>query len=191
MTVSLKKGQDISLTKAAPGIQRVLLGLGWDVGRADNSDFDLDASAFVLGADEKVLSESHFVFYNNTQDPSGAVTHSGDNLTGAGDGDNEIIRVDLAVLPPEAIKVVFVVTLYQAESRQQHFGRLRNTFIRAINLDNSKEIARYDLGSEGHGATAMMLGELYRAGPEWKFRAVGQGSSGGLPAIARQFGVEI
>jgi len=191
MAVSLSKGQNVSLSKEAPGLKKVRFGLGWDVRRTDGTDFDLDASAFVLDENGKVLSNSHFVFYNNLKDPSGAVSHGGDNLTGAGEGDDEQITVDLATLPAEAAKVAFVVTIHEAESRKQNFGQVSNAFIRAVNAEDDKEIARYDLSEDASIETAMIFGELYRHGSDWKFKATGQGYAGGLGAVAKDFGVNL
>ena len=191
MAVSLSKGQNVSLSKEAPGLKKVLFGLGWDVRKTDGSDFDLDASAFVLDESGKVLSDQHFVFYNNTKDPSGAVTHTGDNLTGEGEGDDEQIVIDLGLMTPNAAKVSFVVTIHEAEARKQNFGQVQNAFIRSVNHDNNTEIARYDLSEDASIETAMIFGELYRHGSEWKFKAIGQGYAGGLAAVAKDFGVNI
>lgn len=191
MAVSLSKGQNVSLSKEAPGLTKVRFGLGWDVRKTDGSAFDLDASAFVLDDSGKVLSDQHFVFYNNLKDPSGAVVHSGDNLTGSGEGDDEQLTVDLAAMTPNAARVAFVVTIHDAEARKQNFGQVQNAFIRAVNADDDKEIARYDLSEDASVETAMIFGELYRHGADWKFRATGQGYAGGLGAVARNYGVNI
>ena len=191
MAVSLKKGQNVSLTKEAPGLKTVLFGLGWDVRLTDGSAFDLDASAFVLDEAGKVLSDAHFVFYNNPKDPSGAVSHGGDNLTGEGEGDDEQITISLGTMTPNAAKVAFVVTIHEAETRNQNFGQVSNAFIRAVNADNNSEIARYDLSEDASIETAMIFGELYRHGSDWKFKAIGQGYAGGLGAVAKDYGVSI
>lgn len=191
MAVSLQKGQNVSLTKESPGLKKVQFGLGWDVRKTDGGDFDLDASAFVLGEDGKVLSDSHFVFYNNLKDPSGAITHSGDNLTGEGEGDDEQISVELTTVTPNVAKVAFVVTIHEAESRGQNFGQVSNAFIRAVNADTNAEIARYDLSEDASIETAMIFGELYRHGSDWKFKAIGQGYAGGLAAVAKDYGVHL
>lgn len=191
MAVTLQKGQNVSLSKEAPGLKEVGFGLGWDVRSTDGSDFDLDASALVLGENGKVLSDNHFVFYNNTADPSTAVNHTGDNKTGEGEGDDERIAVDVSKMPAEANKVVFVVTIHEAESRKQNFGQVSNAFIRAVNSADNNEIARYDLSEDASIETAMIFGECYRHGEEWKFKAVGQGYSGGLAGVARDFGVNV
>ncbi len=191
MAVSLQKGQNVSLTKEAPGLKKVSFGLGWDVRMTDGSAFDLDASAFVLDENGKVLSDSHFVFYNNLKDPSGAVMHAGDNLTGEGEGDDEQITVELDTMPANAAKVAFVVTIHEAEARKQNFGQVSNAFIRAVNADGNTEIARYDLSEDASIETAMIFGELYRHGNDWKFKAIGQGYAGGLAAVAKDFGVSV
>ncbi|HEV7934473.1 MAG TPA: TerD family protein [Actinomadura sp.] len=189
MGVSLSKGGNVSLTKEAPGLTAVVIGLGWDVRTTTGSDFDLDASALLCTAEGKVLSDKHFVFFNNLKSPEGAVEHTGDNLTGEGEGDDEQIKVNLATVPPEATKVIFPVSIYDADSRGQNFGQVRNAFIRVVNQADNSEIARYDLSEDASTETAMVFGELYRNGSEWKFRAVGQGYASGLAGIASDFGV--
>jgi tellurium resistance protein TerD len=191
MSVSLSKGGNVSLSKEAPGLQAVLVGLGWDVRTTTGADFDLDASALVVGADGKILSDAHFVFFNNLTSPDGSVEHTGDNLTGEGEGDDEAIKVNLVGVPPEADKIVVTVSIYDAETRQQSFGQVRNAFIRVVNQADNRELTRYDLSEDASTETAMIFGELYRNGPEWKFRAVGQGYSSGLAGIARDFGVNV
>ncbi|HQC71649.1 MAG TPA: TerD family protein [Candidatus Competibacteraceae bacterium] len=191
MAVSLQKGQNVSLSKQAPGLKKVRFGLGWDLRKTDGSAFDLDASAFVLDSAGKVLSDQHFVFYNNTQDPSGAVVHKGDNRTGEGEGDDEALEIELGQMPPSAAKVAFVVTIHDAEARRQNFGQVGNAYIRALNVDGEQEIARYDLSEDASTETAMIFGELYRHNEEWKFKAIGQGYAGGLAAVARDYGVNL
>lgn len=191
MTVSLTKGGNVSLTKTAPGLTLALVGLGWDERSTDGSAFDLDASALLVGTDGKVLSDKHFVFFNNLLSPDGSVEHTGDNLTGAGDGDDESIRVNLPSVPLEADRIVFPVTIYDADNRSQNFGQVRNAFIRVVDANSGAEIVRYDLAEDFSTETAMVFGELYRNGSEWKFRAVGQGYSAGLAGIARDFGVSV
>ncbi|MEE4379074.1 MAG: TerD family protein [Candidatus Competibacteraceae bacterium] len=191
MAVSLSKGQNVSLTKEDPGLKKVRFGLGWDVRKTDGAAFDLDASAFVLDESGKVLSDQHFVFYNNLKDPSGAVTHAGDNLTGEGEGDDEEISIDLAAMTPNAAKVAFVVTIHDADARKQNFGQVQNAYIRALNDASNAEIARYDLSEDASIETAMIFGELYRHGSEWKFKAIGQGYAGGLAAVAKDYGVNM
>ena len=191
MPVSLSKGGNVSLTKEAPGLTAITVGLGWDVRTTTGTDFDLDASAIVLDAAGKVLSDKHFVFFNNTATPDQTVVHTGDNVTGQGDGDDEQIKVNLAGLPPEADKIVFPVSIYDADNRSQNFGQVRSAFIRVINQAGEAEIARYDLSEDAATETAMVFGEIYRNGAEWKFRATGQGYASGLSGIARDFGVSL
>src|SRR5256885_8207148 len=189
MSVSLSKGGIVSLTKEAPGLTAVLVGLGWDARTTTGADFDLDASALMVNPSGKILSDSHFIFFNNLTSPDGSVEHTGDNLTGEGEGDDEVIKVNLAGVPGEVDRIVVTVSIYDAEGRQQSFGQVRNAFIRVVNQDDNKEITRYDLSEDASTETAMIFGELYRSGTEWKFRAVGQGYSSGLSGIARDFGV--
>mgnify|MGYP000911180516 FL=1 len=191
MAISLQKGGNVSLSKQAPGLKRVRFGLGWDLRKTDGSAFDLDASAFVLDGNGKVLSDQHFVFYNNTQDPAGAVAHKGDNRTGEGEGDDEVIEIGLDAMEASTAKVAFVVTIHDAEARKQNFGQVSNAYIRALNAEGEQEIARYDLSEDASTETAMIFGELYRHNEEWKFKAIGQGYAGGLAAVARDFGVNL
>jgi tellurium resistance protein TerD len=191
VSVSLTKGGNVSLTKEAPGLTNVVVGLGWDVRTTTGTEFDLDASAILLGADGKVLSDKHFVFFNNLVSPDGTVEHTGDNLTGEGEGDDEQVKVNLAGMASDVDKVVFPVSIYDADARSQSFGQVRNAFIRVVNGANQQEIARYDLSEDASTETAMVFGELYRNGAEWKFRAVGQGYASGLAGIARDYGVNV
>jgi len=191
MGVSLTKGGNVSLTKEAPGLTAVAVGLGWDVRTTTGQDFDLDASAIGLGADKKVVSDQHFVFFNNLKSPDGSIEHTGDNLTGEGDGDDEIIKVDLAAVPANIDSIVFPVSIYDADNRSQSFGQVRNAYIRVVNQADNSELARYDLSEDASTETAMVFGELYRNGSDWKFRAVGQGYASGLSGIARDFGVNV
>lgn len=191
MPVSLSKGGNVSLTKEAPGLSAVSIGLGWDTRTTTGAEFDLDASAIVLNADGKVLSNAHFVFFNNTSTPDNTVVHTGDNRTGEGAGDDESINVNLAGLPAEATKITFPVTIYDGTARGQNFGQVRNAYIRVVNAAGGAEIARYDLSEDAATETAMIFGELYRNNGEWKFRAVGQGYASGLAGIAQDFGVQI
>ncbi|GAB2929001.1 MULTISPECIES: calcium homeostasis/redox stress adaptation protein [Streptomyces] len=191
MGVSLSKGGNVSLTKEAPGLTAVIVGLGWDIRTTTGTDFDLDASALLLDASGKVSSDANFVFFNNLKSPDGSVEHTGDNLTGEGEGDDEQIKVNLAAVPAEIEKIVFPVSIYDAENRQQSFGQVRNAFIRVVNQAGEAEIARYDLSEDASTETAMVFGELYRHGAEWKFRAIGQGYASGLRGIAQDFGVNV
>jgi tellurium resistance protein TerD len=191
VSVSLTKGGNVSLTKEAPGLTNVIVGLGWDVRTTTGTDFDLDASAIGVGADGKVLSDKHFIFFNNLTSPDGTIEHTGDNLTGEGEGDDEQVKVNLAGMAAEVDKIVFPVSIYDADGRSQSFGQVRNAFIRVVNAAGGAEIARYDLSEDASTETAMVFGELYRNGAEWKFRAVGQGYASGLAGIARDFGVNV
>jgi tellurium resistance protein TerD len=191
VSVSLTKGGNVSLTKEAPGLTNVIVGLGWDARTTTGTEFDLDASAILVGTDGKVLSDKHFIFFNNLTTPDATVEHTGDNLTGEGEGDDEQIKANLAGMAAEVDKIVFPVSIYDADSRSQSFGQVRNAFIRVINAADQKEIARYDLSEDASTETAMVFGELYRSGAEWKFRAVGQGYASGLAGIARDFGVSV
>jgi tellurium resistance protein TerD len=191
MTVSLIKGNNVNLTKQAPGLTAVAVGLGWDLRTTTGTDFDLDASAILCTDAGSVVSDRDFVFFNNLASANGAVQHTGDNLTGEGDGDDEVIKVDLTAVPTEAAKIVFPVAIYNGDARQQTFGQVRNAFIRVVDQANGNELARYDLSEDAGTETAMIFGELYRNGTDWKFRAVGQGYSTGLAGIARDFGVRL
>jgi tellurium resistance protein TerD len=189
--VSLAKGGNVSLTKEAPGLTNVLVGLGWDVRTTTGADYDLDASAIMLSAAGKVISDQHFVFFNNLVSPDGTVEHTGDNLTGEGEGDDEVINVELPSVPAEVQKIVFTVSIYDAEQRGQAFGQVSNAYIRVVNRADGSELARYDLSEDASTETAMIFGEVYRREEEWKFRAVGQGYATGLRGIALDFGVNV
>ncbi len=192
MAVSLKKGQKVDLTKTNPGLKEVVVGLGWDVKRYDGgSDFDLDASVFMLGESGKVPSDGEFIFYGNKKHSSGSVEHMGDNLTGAGEGDDEQIKINLAEIPANISKIDFTVTIYEAEQRKQNFGQVENAFIRVVNAANGEELIRYDLTEDFSIETAVVVGELYRHGGEWKFNAIGSGFEGGLAALGRNYGVNV
>jgi len=188
MSINLSKGQKISLEKEAPGLQKVFVGLGWDVKKADTGvDFDLDASCLMLNEAGKIFSDKHFIFYNNLSSPEGSVTHTGDNLTGGGDGDDEQVKVNLQTVPQEIKKIVFVVTIHDAEARKQNFGQVSNSFVRLVNEETNQEIAKYDLGEDYSIETAMVMAELYRHNNEWKMTAVGTGYQGGLAAVLSQY----
>ena len=191
MGVTLAKGGNVSLSKAAPNLTKVAVGLGWAARRTSGADFDLDASALVTGPERKVLSDLHFVFYNNLRSPDGSIEHTGDNLTGEGDGDDEVINVDLPAVPPNVTNIFFPVSIHDADARLQSFGQVTNAYIRVVDLSNGSELARYDLSEDASTETAMLFGELYRHNGEWKFRAVGQGYASGLAGIARDYGVNI
>ncbi|MDG3011972.1 TerD family protein [Rhodococcus sp. D2-41] len=191
MGVSLTKGGNVSLTKEAPGLKAVLVGLGWDARTTSGADFDLDASALMLNASGRILSDAHFVFFNNLASPDGSVEHTGDNLTGDSEGDDELIKVDLVNVPAEVDKIVITVSIYEARERAQSFGQVRNAYIRVLNQADDAELTRYDLTEDASTETAMLFGELYRHGGDWKFRAIGQGYESGLAGIARDFGVNV
>ncbi len=191
MAVSLSKGGNVSLSKEAPGLTNILIGLGWDVRATDGAQFDLDASVFLTGADGKVRSDADFIFYNNTKSSDGSVEHTGDNRTGEGEGDDESVKVALSNVPADVEKIVVAVTIDQADTRGQSFGQVSSAFIRIVNDSNGSEIARYDLSEDASTETAMVFGEVYRNGAEWKFRAVGQGFAGGLGPLASSFGVSV
>ena len=192
MPISLKKGQKVSLTKEAPGLAKVVVGLGWDVNQFDTGgDFDLDAAAFLLGDSGKTAGSGDFVFYGNLKHASGAVEHLGDNLTGVGDGDAEQIKVDLTKLPDAITHVAFTATIYEAETRRQNFGMVNNAFIRIVNEASGEELLRYDLGEDFSIETAVVFGELYKHNGEWKFNAIGSGYQGGLAALCANYGVDV
>ncbi|GAA2395130.1 chemical-damaging agent resistance protein C [Catellatospora methionotrophica] len=191
MGVSLSKGGNVSLSKQAPGLTAVIVGLGWDTRTTSGAAFDLDASALMLNGSGKILSDQHFVFFNNLVSPEGSVEHTGDNLTGEGDGDDESIKIDLAAVPAEVQTITIAVSIYDAGSRGQSFGLVRNAYIRILNQVDGGELARYDLSEDASTETAMIFGEVYRRNGEWKFRAIGQGYASGLAGIARDFGVNV
>lgn len=188
MAISLTKGQKVDLTKTNPGLTKLVIGLGWDTNKYDGGHaFDLDASAFLVGVNGKVASESNFVFFNNLS--AGGVTHTGDNLTGAGDGDDEQIKVDLTAIPADVDKVAFTVTIFDADTRQQNFGQVSNAFIRVVDEATGTELIRYDLGEDFSTETAIVVAEIYRNNGEWKFNAIGAGFQGGLTALCTNYGL--
>lgn len=189
MAISLGKGGNLSLTKTDPSLSKILVGLGWDERSTDGNDFDLDASAFLLNNSGKVRNEADFIFYNQLRSPDGSVEHTGDNRSGQGDGDDESVKIDLSRVPVDVDKIVITVTIHDADARRQNFGQVANAFIRVVNEVNGQEVVRFDLAEDYSTETAMVFGELYRHNGEWKFRAVGQGYSGGLSAMCRQFGI--
>ncbi|GHG26250.1 tellurium resistance protein TerD [Deinococcus indicus] len=191
MALSLQKGGNISLSKQDANLQRILVGLGWDPRSTDGQAFDLDASAFLLTAAGRVRGDHDFIFYNQLRSAEGSVEHTGDNRTGVGDGDDESIRVDLTKIPADIEKIAVAVTIDQADARRQNFGQVGGAFIRILNEDNGQELTRYDLGEDFSTETAVIFGEIYRYGGEWKFRAVGQGFAGGLGPMARNYGVNV
>lgn len=192
MPISLQKGQKVSLTKDNPGLTNVVVGVGWDVNQFDTGgDFDLDSAAFLLADNGRVSKQEDFVFFGNLSHPSGSVVHMGDNLTGAGEGDDEQIKVNLSMVPENITKIAFVVTIYNAEERRQNFGQVNNAFIRIYNEATGEEMLRYDLGEDFSIETAAVFGELYKNGSEWKFNAIGSGFQGGLAALCANYGVDV
>ncbi len=192
MAISLQKGQKVDLTKGATNLVKVTVGLGWDTNKYDGTgDFDLDAAAFLLGPSGKVSSDSDFVFYNNLQHHTDSVTHMGDNLTGEGDGDDEQIIIDLSKVPESIHKIAFTVTIHDAEARRQNFGQVSNSYIRLFREDTGEELIKYDLGEDFSVETAVVVGELYRHGAEWKFNAIGSGFKGGLRSLCLNFGINV
>ncbi|QED48332.1 TerD family protein [Cytobacillus dafuensis] len=192
MAVSLSKGQKVDLTKTNPGLSKVIVGLGWDVNKYDGgNDFDLDSSVFLLGDNGKVISDSDFVFYNNTNGGNGSVVHTGDNRTGDGDGDDEQVKINLANVPSNIQRISFTITIHEGEARNQNFGQVSNAYARIISEDTGEELIRYDLGEDFSIETALVVGELYRHNGEWKFSAIGSGYQGGLAALAKDFGLQV
>lgn len=190
--ISLQKGQKIDLTKGNPGLTKIIVGLGWDTNKySGGSDFDLDASVFLLDKNAKAGGIEDFIYYNNLVGGNGSVTHTGDNLTGAGDGDDEQIKVDLAAVPAHVEKIAFTVTIHEAVSRGQNFGQVSNAFVRVVNEANGQEVMRYDLGEDFSVETALVVCELYRHQGEWKFNAIGSGFSGGLYALCSNYGLQV
>ncbi len=192
MAVNLSKGQKVSLTKGNPGLSRIVVGLGWDTNKYDGGfDFDLDAAAFLLGANGKVTNDGDFIFYGNLKHASGAVEHLGDNLTGDGDGDDEQIKVNLSAVPANIERIGFTVTIYDSDVRKQNFGQVSNAYIRIFDEVSNAEIIRYDLGEDFSIETAVVVGEMYRNNGEWKFNAIGSGFQGGLYALCKNYGVNV
>lgn len=192
MAISLSKGEKVSLTKEAPGLNNILVGLGWDTNKYDGGfDFDLDASVFLLGEDKKVTGEGDFIFFNNKKHSSGSVEHMGDNRTGDGDGDDEVVKVDLSKVPSNIHRIAFTVTIYDAITRHQNFGQVENAYIRIVNPDTNEEIIRYDLGEDFSVENAVVVGELYGYNNEWKFNAIGSGFENNLAGLCNNFGINI
>ncbi len=191
MPINLSKGQKVDLTKGNPGLKNIMVGLGWDVNAFDSgADFDLDAAAFLCGAEGKCITDKEFIFYGNLEHTSGAVKHMGDNLTGEGDGDDEQIQIDLGKIPANIEKIAFTVTIYDAETRRQNFGQVSNAYIRIVDGTSNTELIRYDLGEDFSIETAVVVGELYKSSGEWKFNAIGSGFQGGLGALCGHYGIE-
>ncbi len=191
MSVSLQKGGNVSLEKVAPGMTKLRAGLGWDTRATDGTDFDLDASIFMIGEDGKVIDDKSFIFYNNLKSVCGSVEHTGDNQTGEGDGDDETVKINLTDVPAAVSKIVIAVTIHDAAARNQNFGQVSNAFIRVLNETDNSEVVRYDLSEDYSVETALNFGEFYRHNGDWKFKAIGQGFAGGLAPLAKQYGVNI
>lgn len=192
MPVSLSKGGRVSLSKEAPGLKNITVGLGWDANVTDTgTQFDLDSSLFLVGVDGKVISDNHFIFYNNTTSPDGAVVHQGDNRTGDGQGDDEVIEIDLSKVAPEVDKIIFTVTIDDAVTRGQNFGQVNNSFIRVLNKEGGAEITKYELDEDYSSETAINFGELYRKNDGWNFKAVGAGFNQGLEGFCKTYGVNV
>ena len=191
MAVTLSKGQNVSLSKTDPALKHILIGLGWDARSSDGQPFDLDASLFMTGENKKVPSDAYFIFYNQLKSPEGAVEHTGDNLTGDGEGDDESILVQLEKIPANISSLFVTVTIHDAEIRRQNFGPVSNAFVRLVNHETGQEVLRFDLTEDYSTETAMVFGEVYRYGGEWKFRAIGQGYAGGLLSLCQQYGVNV
>ena len=191
MPISLSKGGNVNLSKEAPTMNKMVVGLGWDTRATDGAAFDLDAVGFVLNNAGKVRKDSDFIFFNNKQNAEGSVVHGGDNRTGDGDGDDETILIDLSKMPADVEKVAVCVVIYDAEGRKQNFGQVSRAYVRILNDANQQEVARYDLSEDGSTEAAMIFGEVYRNGGDWKFKAVGQGFKGGLGPLAGSYGVNV
>ncbi len=191
MSVSLTKGGNVSLTKSEPGLEKIIVGLGWDARTTSGADFDLDASVFMLTDAGKVRSDKDFIFFNNLKSEDGSVEHMGDSRTGEGEGDDEVIRVDLTKVSTDIAKLVFTVSIYEAETRQQNFGMISSASIRVLNNANRNEITRYDLSEDASTDTSMIFGEVYRHNNEWKFKAVGQGYVEGFTALVKNYGLDV
>ncbi len=192
MSVSLSKGQKVNLTKGNPGLKKLIVGLGWDTNKYDGgADFDLDAAAFLLGPNGKVTNDGDFVFYGNLKHASGCVEHTGDNLTGEGEGDDEVIKVDLSLVPANIEKIDFTVTIYDADVRKQNFGQVSNAYIHIMDAGSGQELLKFDLGEDFSIETAVVVGEIYSNSGEWKFNAIGSGYKGGLRALCLDYGVNV
>jgi tellurium resistance protein TerD len=191
MAISLQKGGNLSLSKTAPELRSVLVGLGWAARASTGADFDLDASLFMVAANGKVRSDADFIFYNQLKSLCGSVEHTGDNKTGAGEGDDEALKITLAEVSGEIERLVIAVTIHDAVARRQNFGMVSDAFVRVVNLETDAEIVRFDLSEDYSAETAMIFAEIYRHKDEWKFRAVGQGYADGLEALAIHYGVDV
>ena len=191
MAISVTKGGNVNVSKEAPNLTNIAVGLGWNPRATDGQAFDLDAVAFLVNESGKVRADADFIFFNNLKSSDGSVEHTGDNRTGEGDGDDEVIKVDLTKVPADVSKVVFCAVIYDGQARNQNFGQVANAYIRIVNTQGGAEVARYDLSEDSSTETAMIFGELYKNNGEWKFRAVGQGFAGGLGPLAASYGVAV
>ena len=191
MAISLQKGGNVNLSKTDPHLKQVLVGLGWDARSTDGVDFDLDASIFMVAENNRVRSDSDFIFYGQLRSLCGSIEHTGDNRTGDGDGDDESLKIKLDKIPPDISRLIVAVTIHDAQVRKQNFGMVHGAFMRLVNIETNIEITRFDLSEDYSTETAMIFGEIYRYGSEWKFKAVGQGYAGGLKALAIQYGVNV
>lgn len=192
MSISLSKGQKIDLSKASPGLARAIVGLGWDTNKYSGGfDFDLDASAFLVGENGKCQNDQDFIFYNNLQGGNGSVVHTGDNRTGEGEGDDEQVKIDFSKVPNHIHKIAITVTIHDALQRRQNFGQVSNAFVRVVNEDNNEEVLRYDLAEDFSVETAIVVCEIYRHNGEWRFSAVGSGFEGGLASLCRNYGLQV
>lgn len=192
MPINLSKGQKVDLTKGNPSLKNIMVGLGWDINAFDSGcDFDLDAAAFMCGANGKCPTEKEFIFYGNLAHASEAVKHMGDNRTGSGDGDDEQILVDLTKIPANVERIAFTATIYEADERRQNFGQVSNAYIRIVDEVTGEELIRYDLGEDFSIETAVVVGELYKHNGNWKFNAIGSGFQGGLAALCGHYGIEV
>lgn len=191
MAISLQKGQRVDLTKDRPSLKNVLIGLGWDINHYDGeTDFDLDASAFMTKANGKIGNENDFIFYGNLNHVSGSVQHMGDNRTGEGDGDDEVIKVQLDKIPSDYDTISFTVTIYEAEKRLQNFGMVENAYVRLIDEDTGEELVRFDLTEDFSTETALVVAEIYKRDGQWKFAAIESGYDGGLKALCKEYGID-
>lgn len=190
MAVCLTKGANVSLSKEVPGLKKIVIGCGWDAS-SFGKDVDVDVSLILCNAENRVISDNDFIYFNNKTSKDGAVVHGGDSLTGEGSGDDESINVNLDIISKEIVKIPVIVTIYDAKNRNQNFGGINNAYIRIINGEDNKEIARYDLTEDYGTETSVIFGEVYLNNSNWKFKAVGQGSSEGLGQIAASYGVNI
>ena len=192
MAISLQKGQKVDLTKSNPGLTKIVIGLGWDINKYDGGkDFDLDVSVFMLNPEGKVADEKNFIFFNNPKSPDASVTHTGDNKTGAGEGDDEQIKVDLALVSSSVAKISFGITIHEGKERNQNFGQVSNAYVRVLNEASGEELIRYDLGEDFSVETAVVVGELYRNNADWKFNAIGSGYQNGLAGLCKDFGLDV